>query len=28
VAPGSVVIGRIPAGITVLGNPARRFSFR
>lgn len=28
VAPGSVVIGRIPPGITVLGNPARRFSFR
>lgn len=28
VAAGSVVIGRIPDGITVLGNPARRFSFR
>lgn len=28
VAPGSVVMGRIPPGITVLGNPARRFSFR
>lgn len=28
VAPGSVVIGKIPPGITVLGNPARRFSFR
>lgn len=28
IAPGSVVIGRIPPGITVLGNPARRFSFR
>ncbi|MGD9942530.1 MAG: acetyltransferase [Burkholderiaceae bacterium] len=28
VAAGSVVIGRIPAGITVLGNPARRFEFR
>ena len=28
VAAGSVVIGKIPAGITVLGNPARRLSFR
>ncbi|OUM03849.1 acetyltransferase [Variovorax sp. JS1663] len=28
VGPGSVVMGRIPPGITVLGNPARRFSFR
>lgn len=28
VAPGSVVMGRIPPGITVLGNPARRFSFQ
>lgn len=28
VAPGSVVMGHIPPGITVLGNPARRFSFR
>jgi len=28
VAAGSVVLGRIPPGITVLGNPARRFSFR
>lgn len=28
VAAGSVVMGRIPADITVLGNPARRFSFR
>jgi len=25
VAPGSVVYGRIPDGVTVLGNPARRF---
>ena len=28
VAAGSVVMGRIPDGITVLGNPARRFSFK
>lgn len=28
VGPGSVVMGRIPPGITVLGNPARRFAFR
>ena len=28
VAPGSVVVGDIPPGMTVLGNPARRFSFR
>lgn len=28
VGPGSVVMGRIPPGITVLGNPARRFSFK
>jgi sugar O-acyltransferase (sialic acid O-acetyltransferase NeuD family) len=28
VGPGSVVMGRIPPGITVLGNPARRFDFR
>jgi len=28
VGAGSVVMGRIPDGITVLGNPARRFSFR
>lgn len=28
VAAGSVVIGRIPQGFTVLGNPARHFSFR
>lgn len=28
VAAGSVVMGRIPPGITVLGNPARRFCFR
>lgn len=28
VGAGSVVVGRIPDGITVLGNPARRFSFR
>lgn len=27
VAAGSVVMGKIPAGITVLGNPARRFVF-
>ena len=27
VAPGSVVIGNIPARITVLGNPAKRFVF-
>lgn len=27
VAAGSVVIGRIPAGVTILGNPARKFSF-
>lgn len=28
VGAGSVVVGRIPVGITVLGNPARRFSFK
>lgn len=28
VASGSVVIGRIPPGTTVLGNPARKFEFR
>lgn len=28
VGPGSVVIGRIPSDITVLGNPAKRFSYR
>lgn len=28
VAAGSVVIGKVPAGITVIGNPARKFSFR
>ncbi|UUC94256.1 MULTISPECIES: acetyltransferase [Comamonas] len=28
VGPGSVVMGKIPSGITVLGNPARRFSFK
>jgi sugar O-acyltransferase (sialic acid O-acetyltransferase NeuD family) len=28
VAPGSVVVGHIPPDITVLGNPARRFSIR
>jgi sugar O-acyltransferase (sialic acid O-acetyltransferase NeuD family) len=28
VAPGSVVYGKIPPDITVLGNPARRFSAR
>lgn len=28
VAAGSVVIGRIPDGVTILGNPARRFEFR
>ena len=28
VASGSVVVGHIPPGITVLGNPARRFTFR
>ncbi|WP_216862837.1 acetyltransferase [Polynucleobacter sp. CS-Odin-A6] len=28
VAPGSVVVGKIPPNITVLGNPARRFSFK
>lgn len=27
VAAGSVVYGRIPAGITVMGNPARRFAW-
>lgn len=27
IAPGSVVYGRIKAGMTVLGNPARRFVF-
>lgn len=27
VAPGSVVYGRIKSGMTVLGNPARRFEF-
>jgi acetyltransferase-like isoleucine patch superfamily enzyme len=27
VAPGSVVYGKIPSGITVMGNPAKRFSF-
>jgi sugar O-acyltransferase (sialic acid O-acetyltransferase NeuD family) len=28
VGAGSVVAGRIPPGITVLGNPARRFEFK
>ncbi|PPC81872.1 MAG: acetyltransferase [Methylotenera sp.] len=28
VAAGSVVIGRIPTNITIIGNPARRFEFR
>lgn len=28
VGAGSVVIGRVPPGVTVLGNPARRFEFR
>lgn len=28
VGAGSVVMGNVPAGITVLGNPARRFAFR
>lgn len=28
VGAGSVVIGNIPAGVTVLGNPARRFSYQ
>jgi sugar O-acyltransferase (sialic acid O-acetyltransferase NeuD family) len=28
VAPGSVVIGKIPPNITILGNPARRFSYK
>ena len=28
VGAGSVVAGRIPAGITVMGNPARRFSYK
>jgi sugar O-acyltransferase (sialic acid O-acetyltransferase NeuD family) len=28
VAPGSVVIGKIPPNTTILGNPAKRFSFR
>lgn len=28
VASGSVVIGKIPSGVTVLGNPARKFEFR
>ena len=28
VAPGSVVIGRIPPNITILGNPARKFSYK
>jgi sugar O-acyltransferase (sialic acid O-acetyltransferase NeuD family) len=27
IAPGSVVYGRIKSGLTVLGNPARRFNF-
>jgi len=27
VGAGSVVMGKIPAGITVIGNPARRFEF-
>jgi len=27
IAPGSVVYGRIKSGLTVLGNPARRFAF-
>lgn len=28
VGPGSVVIGRIPSDITILGNPAKRFSYK
>ena len=28
VGAGSVVAGRIPAGVTVMGNPARRFSYK
>jgi sugar O-acyltransferase (sialic acid O-acetyltransferase NeuD family) len=28
VGAGSVVAGRIPAGVTVMGNPARRFDFK
>lgn len=28
VAAGSVVVGKIPDGITVLGNPAKKFSFK
>lgn len=28
VAPGSVVVGSIPPNITILGNPARRFSYQ
>jgi sugar O-acyltransferase (sialic acid O-acetyltransferase NeuD family) len=28
VSPGSVVYGKIPSGITVMGNPAKRFGFK
>lgn len=28
IGAGSVVIGNVPAGVTVFGNPAKRFSFR
>jgi sugar O-acyltransferase (sialic acid O-acetyltransferase NeuD family) len=28
VAPGSVVVGKISPGITVIGNPARKFEFK
>lgn len=28
VGAGSVVIGKIPSGVTVMGNPARKFSFK
>lgn len=28
VGAGSVVFGRVPPGVTVIGNPARRFEFR